>query len=108
MAKMNQISGGFIGELSAKFLEELEAWIDRSSNFENVIRALTQGQLKLEYLQILADGSIRYNDPSKMTTLPVPESDPTDRCVEIEEDVTVPEVTEKSNGSPKHIAELLS
>jgi len=105
---MNQISGGFIGEISSKFLEEIEAWIDRSSNFENVIRALVQGQLKLEYLQILADGSIRYNDPSKMTTLPVPDSDPTDRCVQIEEEVTVPEVTEKSNGNPKNVRELLT
>jgi predicted component of type VI protein secretion system len=32
------------------------------------LRALTMGEMKLEYVQVLEDGQIRYNAPAAVTT----------------------------------------
>jgi len=47
------------------------------------LRALTMGEMKLEYVTVLDDGRLEYNDPNQAVTTPIePVPSPVETCVE--------------------------
>ena len=77
------------------------------------LRMLTMGEMKLEYVQVLEDGQLRYNDPAGQTTIEPPaEPSPVETCVQPPpEEPPVPEPEEdkpETNNGKRSSKELAS
>ena len=113
MADLSKIAAQEIGEIELRHFQEMSAQLDKEKILSdavvertNWLRMLTMGELKLEYVQVLEDGQLRYNDPAgQQTTIDAPvEPSPVETCVQppVEEPpAPEPEVDEpkSKNGS---------
>ena len=113
MADLSKIAAQEIGEICQRHFQEINAHLDKEQALTNAIiertqwlRMLTMGEMKLEYVQVLEDGQLRYNDPAgQQTTIEPPaEPSPVETCVQppVEEPpAPEPEVDEpkSKNGS---------
>jgi hypothetical protein len=91
MADLSKIAAQEIGEIEHRHFQEINAHLDREAVLTKEIiertqwlRMLTMGEMKLEYVQVLEDGQLRYNDPAGQTTpieAPV-EPSPVETCVQ--------------------------
>ena len=95
MADLSKIAAQDAGELVAflthRHLQEINAHLDKEEVLSQdiILRtqwllSLTMGEMKLEYVQILEDGQLRYNDPAgQQTTIePSAEPSPVETCVQ--------------------------
>ena len=111
MADLSKIAAQEIGEMALRHLQEINARLDKEKILADAVlertqwlRMLTMGEMKLEYVQVLEDGQLRYNAPSGQTTpieAPV-EPSPVETCVQPPpEEPPEPEVDEpkSKNGS---------
>ena len=91
MADLSKIAAQEIGEICQRHFQEINAHLDKEDALTKAIiqrtqwlRELTMGERKLEYVQVLEDGQLRYNDPAGQTTpieAPV-EPSPVETCVQ--------------------------
>ena len=91
MADLSKIAAQEIGEMALRHLQEINARLDKEKVLTDAVlertqwlRMLTMGELKLEYVQVLEDGQLRYNDPAGQTTTiePPAEPSPVETCVQ--------------------------
>jgi len=91
MADLSKIAAQEIGEMAQRHFQEMSARLDREKILTDAIiertqwlRMLTMGEMKLEYVQVLEDGQLRYNDPTgQTTTIEAPaEPSPVETCVQ--------------------------
>ena len=91
MADLSKIAAQEIGEICQRHFQEMNAQLDKEKALTDAViertqwlRALTMGEMKLEYVQVLEDGQLRYNDPSGQTTTiePPVEPSPVETCVQ--------------------------
>ena len=91
MADLSKIAAQEIGEMALRHLQEINARLDKEKILADAVlertqwlRMLTMGELKLEYVQVLEDGQLRYNDPAGQTTTiePPAEPSPVETCVQ--------------------------
>ena len=91
MADLSKIAAQEIGEICQRHFQEINAHLDKEDALTKAIiqrtqwlRALTMGEMKLEYVQVLEDGQLRYNDPAgQQTTIEPPvEPSPVETCVQ--------------------------
>ena len=91
MADLSKIAAQEIGEICQRHFQEINAHLDKAQALTNAIiertqwlRMLTMGEMKLEYVQVLEDGQLRYNDPAgQQTTIEPPvEPSPVETCVQ--------------------------
>lgn len=100
MADLSKIAAQEIGEMALRHFQELNARLDREQELANAViertqwlRMLTLGEMRLEYVQILEDGQLRYNDPAGQVIVEVPvEPPPVETCVQPPE--TLPDLQE--------------
>ena len=121
MADLSKIAAQEIGEICQRHFQEINAHLDKEQVLSNAIikrtqwlRALTMGEMKLEYVQVLEDGQLRYNDPAgQQTTIEPPaEPSPVETCVQPPPEEPAPESeedkSESKNGSvSKEVATAL-
>ena len=91
MADLSKIAAQEIGEICQRHFQEINAHLDKEDLLTRAIvertqwlRELTMGERKLEYVQVLEDGQLRYNDPAGQTTTiePPMEPSPVETCVQ--------------------------
>ena len=91
MADLSKIAAQEIGEICQRHFQEINAHLEKEDALTKAIiertqwlRMLTMGELKLEYVQVLEDGQLRYNDPAgQQTTIDAPvEPSPVETCVQ--------------------------
>ena len=91
MADLSKIAAQEIGEIELRHFQEMSAQLDKEKALTDAViqrtqwlRALTMGEMKLEYVQVLEDGQLRYNDPAgQQTTIEPPaEPSPVETCVQ--------------------------
>ena len=91
MADLSKIAAQEIGEIEHRHFQEINAHLDKEDALTKAIiqrtqwlRMLTMGEMKLEYVQVLEDGQLRYNDPAGQTTTiePPAEPSPVETCVQ--------------------------
>ena len=91
MADLSKIAAQEIGEICQRHFQEINAHLDKEDVLTKAIiertqwlRMLTMGEMKLEYVQVLEDGQLRYNDPAgQQTTIEPPaEPSPVETCVQ--------------------------
>jgi len=94
MADLSKIAAQEAGELVAfltqRHLQELDARVEKEQALTKAIiertqwlRMLTMGEMKLEYVTVLDDGRLEYNDPNQAVTTPIePVPSPVETCVE--------------------------
>ena len=91
MADLSKIAAQEIQEIELRHFQEMSAQLDKEQILTKAIiertqwlRMLTMGELKLEYVQVLEDGQLRYNDPAgQTTTIDAPvEPSPVETCVQ--------------------------
>ena len=91
MADLSKIAAQEIGEIELRHFQEMNAQLDKEKALTDAIiqrtqwlRMLTMGEMKLEYVQVLEDGQLRYNDPAgQQTTIEPPaEPSPVETCVQ--------------------------
>ena len=113
MADLSKIAAQEIGEIELRHFQEMSAQLDKEKALTDAViqrtqwlRMLTMGEMKLEYVQVLEDGQLRYNDPAgQQTTIEPPaEPSPVETCVQPPvEEPPVPEPEEEKpeakNGS---------
>jgi len=116
MADLSKIAAQEIGEMAQRHFQEMSARLDREKILTDAIvertqwlRMLTMGEMKLEYVQVLEDGQLRYNDPAGQTTIEPPaEPSPVETCVQPPSEEPAPEEDkpEATNGrrSAKELA----
>ena len=116
MADLSKIAAQEIGEMAQRHFQEMSARLDREKILTDAIvertqwlRMLTMGEMKLEYVQVLEDGQLRYNDPSGAATIESPaEPSPIETCIQapVEEPAPEEEKPESTNGkrSAKELA----
>ena len=100
MADLSKIAAQEIGEMALRHFQELNARLDREQELANAViertqwlRMLTLGEMRLEYVQILEDGQLRYNDPAGQVIVESPvEPPPIETCVQPPE--TLPDLQE--------------
>ena len=75
MADLSRIAAQEIGQIELRHFQEMSAQLDKADALTKAVvertqwlRALTMGEMKLEYVQVLEDGQIRYNAPAAVTT----------------------------------------
>ena len=124
MADLSKIAAQEAGEL-VEFLTQrhLQEWNAREEKEQALttaviertqwLRALTMGEMKLEYVQVLEDGQLRYNDPAGQTTTiePPAEPSPVETCVQPPEEPPAPEPEEEqseANNGKRSAKELAS
>jgi hypothetical protein len=121
MADLSKIAAQEIGEIEHRHFQEINAWLDKEKVLTDAIiertqwlRMLTMGEMKLEYVQILEDGQLRYNDPAgQQTTIEPPaEPSPVETCVQpLPEEPPAPEPEEdkpETNNGKRSAKELAS
>jgi hypothetical protein len=95
MANTNGIAGETVGQITTFLLNRFDPFVEQLNQCRTVLRALKQGEVKLEQIQLLEDGTVRVLPPAPQMT-----------CVE-EVTKMVPEI--KKNGSdPKASGELVT
>ena len=95
MANTNGIAGEVAQQVTTFLLNRFDPFVDGLNQCRATLRALKQGEIKLEQIQLLEDGTIRVLPPAPPMT-----------CVE-ETSKLVPEI--KKNGTdPKANEELAS
>ena len=110
MADLSKIAAQEIGEIELRHFQEMNAQLDKEKVLTDAIiertqwlRMLTMGEMKLEYVQVLEDGQLRYNDPAgQQTTIETPtEPSPVETCVQPPPEAPAPEEDkpEAKNGS---------
>ena len=121
MADLSKVAAQEIGEIAHRHFQEINAHLDREQMLTNTIiertqwlRMLTMGEMKLEYVTVLDDGRLEYNDPNQgvITTEPPSVPSPLETCVEPPPPDTPPtdpeDPPEISNGRvPKELAATL-
>jgi len=105
MADLSKIAAQEIGEMAQRHFQEINARLDKEKILTDAVvqrtqwlRMLTMGEMKLEYVQVLEDGQLRYNDPAgQQTTIEPPaEPSPVETCVQPPvEEPPVPEPEEE-------------
>ena len=121
MADLSKIAAQEIGEICQRHFQEINAYLDREQILTKDIiertqwlRMLTMGEMKLEYVQVLEDGQLRYNDPAgQQTTIEPPaEPSPVETCAQPPpEEPPVPEPeeeTSEANNGKRSAKELAS
>ena len=97
MADLSKIAAQEIQEIELRHFQEINAHLDKEQALTraivertNWLRMLTMGEMKLEYVQVLEDGQLRYNDPAgQTTTIETPvEPSPVETCVQPSPDET--------------------
>tara|TARA_R100000306_G_C4346697_1_gene128008 strand:+ start:89 stop:457 length:369 start_codon:yes stop_codon:yes gene_type:complete len=75
MADLSKIAAQEIGEIALRHFQEINAHLDNEAALTQAViertqwlRMLTMGEMKLEYVQVLEDGQLRYNAPAAVTT----------------------------------------
>jgi len=90
MADLSRYAAQEIGEIEQRHFQEINAHLDKEDALTKAIiqrtqwlRALTMGEMKLEYVTVLDDGRLEYNDPNQAVTTPIePVPSPVETCVE--------------------------
>ena len=91
MADLSKIAAQEIGEMALRHFQEINAHLEKEKALTDTViertqwlRMLTMGEMKLEYVQVLEDGQLRYNDPAgQQTTIEPPaEPSPVETCVQ--------------------------
>ena len=91
MADLSRIAAQEIQEIEYRHFQEINAHLEKETALTNAViertnwlRMLTMGEMKLEYVQVLEDGQLRYNAPSDVTTIiePLVEPVPVETCIE--------------------------
>ena len=91
MADLSRYAAQEIGEIEHRHFQEISAHLDKEDVLTKAIvqrtqwlRMLTMGEMRLEYVQVLEDGQLRYNDPAGQTTTidPPVEPSPVETCVQ--------------------------
>ena len=121
MADLSKYAAQEIGEIEHRHFQEINARLDKEKVLTDAIiertqwlRMLTMGEMKLEYVQVLEDGQLRYNDPAgQQTTIEPPaEPSPVETCVQPPpEEPPVPEPEEdkpETNNGKRSSKELAS
>ena len=120
MADLSKIAAQEIQEIELRHFQEINARLDKEKVLTDAIiertqwlRMLTMGEMKLEYVQVLEDGQLRYNDPAGQTTIEPPaEPSPVETCVQPPpEEPPVPEPEEdkpETNNGKRSAKELAS
>jgi len=120
MADLSKIAAQEIQEIELRHFQEINAHLDKEKVLTDAIiertqwlRMLTMGEMKLEYVQVLEDGQLRYNDPAGQTTIEPPaEPSPVETCVQPPpEEPPVPEPEEdkpETNNGKRSAKELAS
>jgi len=121
MADLSKYAAQEIGEIEHRHFQEINAHLDKEDLLTRAIiertqwlRELTMGERKLEYVQVLEDGQLRYNDPAgQQTTIEPPaEPSPVETCVQPPpEEPPVPEPEEdkpETNNGKRSSKELAS
>jgi len=119
MADLSRIAAQEIGEICQRHFQEINAHLDKEQALTNAIiertqwlRMLTMGELKLEYVTVLDDGRLEYNDPSQAVTTtidPPPVPSPVETCVQTPPDETpAPEEDKPESTNGKRSAKELA
>jgi len=119
MADLSRIAAQEIGEMAQRHFQEINARLDREKILTDAIvertqwlRMLTMGELKLEYVTVLDDGRLEYNDPSQSVTTtidPPPAPSPVETCVQPPPDETpAPEEDKPESTNGKRSAKELA
>jgi hypothetical protein len=92
MADLSKYAAQEIGEIEHRHFQEINARLDKEKALTDAIiertqwlRMLTMGEMRLEYVTVLDDGRLEYNDPSQAVTPtidPPAEPSPVETCVE--------------------------
>ena len=91
MADLSKIAAQEIGEICQRHFQEINAHLDKEDALTKAIiqrtqwlRALTMGEMRLEYVTVLDDGRLEYNDPNQAVTpnIDPPVPSPVETCVE--------------------------
>ena len=90
MADLSKIAAQEIGEIELRHFQEMSAQLDKEKALTDAViertqwlRMLTMGEMRLEYVTVLDDGRLEYNDPNQTTTIdPPPVPSPVETCVE--------------------------
>ena len=93
MANTNGIAGEVAAQVTTFLLNRFDPFVEQLNQCRTVLRALKQGEIKLEQVQLMEDGTVRV--------LPAPPQMP---CVE-EVAQMVPEI-KKNGAAPKANAKL--
>ena len=95
MANTNGIAGEVTAQVTTFLLNRLDPFVEQLNQCRATLRALKQGEITLEQIQLMEDGTVRVLPPAPQMT-----------CIE-EVTTMVPEV--KKNGSdPKASGELVT
>ena len=95
MANTNGITGEVAAQVTTFLLNRFDPFVEQLNQCRTVLRALKQGEVKLEQIQLLEDGTVRVLPPAPQMT-----------CVE-EVTKMVPEI-KKNGAAPKANAELVT
>jgi len=63
MANLNGIAGDMVGQVFTGMLNRFEPFVDELSEYRQVLKALKDGELTLEQVQILETGKLRLLPP---------------------------------------------
>ena len=63
MANLNGIAGDMVGQMVTGMLNRFDPFVDELSEYRQVLKALKDGELTLEQLQILETGKLRLLPP---------------------------------------------
>tara|TARA_Y100000310_G_scaffold301508_1_gene338050 strand:- start:661 stop:918 length:258 start_codon:yes stop_codon:yes gene_type:complete len=80
MANLNGIAGDIVGQVTTSLLNRFNPFLDQLDGYRQVLKALKDGEITLDRVQIDADGSLRVLAPPPT----VPSS--VDACVQPPED----------------------
>ena len=95
MANTNGIAGEVAAQVTTFLLNRFDPFVEQLNQCRAALRALKQGEITLEQIQLMEDGSLRVLPPAPQMT-----------CVE-EVTKMVPEV-KKNGADPKASAELVT
>ena len=63
MANLNGIAGDMVGQMVTGMLNRFDPFVDELSEYRQVLKALKDGELTLEQVQILETGKLRLLPP---------------------------------------------
>ena len=89
MADLSKIAAQEIGEMALRHFQEINARIDKEEALTNAViertqwlRALTMGEMKIEFVTVLDDGRLTYSDPNQNVTTTVDPPTPVEICTD--------------------------
>ena len=63
MANLNGIAGDVVGQVTTSLLNRFNPFLDQLDGYRQVMKALKDGEIRLDRVQIDADGSLRVLAP---------------------------------------------